>query len=121
HQATRTGAIDPPFKQPMKDIRACGTQQGRDGSTRVGDHKISGARVPRVPGGSRTSGTFGTIFVRCYAGNARESGGTGRRAGLRIRWPNSLGGSTPPFRTTRLAPLCVLTRGRLSWGAPRVV
>src|SRR5712692_11783508 len=28
-----------------------------------------------------------------------ESGGTGRRAGLRIRWPKGLGGSTPPFRT----------------------
>src|SRR5204862_7248789 len=29
----------------------------------------------------------------------RESGGTGRRAGLRIRWPKGHGGSSPPFRT----------------------
>ncbi len=30
----------------------------------------------------------------------RESGGIGRRAGLRIQWAQSLGGSTPPSRTT---------------------
>ena len=30
----------------------------------------------------------------------RESGGTGRRAGFRIRWPKGCGGSNPPFRTT---------------------
>src|SRR5262249_7807724 len=28
----------------------------------------------------------------------RESGGPGRRAGLRIRWPQGYGGSSPPFR-----------------------
>src|SRR5206468_5812203 len=31
-----------------------------------------------------------------------ESGGTGRRAGLRIRWPEGHGGSSPPFRTNEL-------------------
>src|SRR5437899_6554378 len=29
----------------------------------------------------------------------RESGETGRRAGLRIQWAKALGGSTPPSRT----------------------
>src|SRR5262245_9565772 len=41
----------------------------------------------------RTSIASATLFPR-------ESGGTGRRAGLRIRWPKGLGGSTPPFRTS---------------------
>ena len=30
---------------------------------------------------------------------ARESGGIGRRAGFRILWGNTRGGSIPPFRT----------------------
>ena len=34
------------------------------------------------------------------------SGGIGRRAGLRILWPQGRGGSTPPFRTS--ARLCFL-------------
>ena len=51
----------------------------------------------------------------------RESGGTGRRAGLRIRWPKGRGGSTPPFRTFRRA---ARRRGDPSplasaWFAPR--
>ena len=37
-----------------------------------------------------------------------ESGGTGRRAGLRIRWPKGLGGSTPPFRKPLCSALCSL-------------
>ena len=35
----------------------------------------------------------------------RESGETGRRAGLRIQWAKALGGSTPPSRTNRLTRL----------------
>ena len=46
-------------------------------------------RAPR-----RTSRTRRTL---CWRGVRRESGGTGRRAGLRIRWPRALRGSTPPF------------------------
>jgi hypothetical protein len=33
--------------------------------------------------------------------HACGSGGIGRRAGLRILWPQGRGGSTPPFRTRR--------------------
>src|SRR5262249_24724109 len=35
-----------------------------------------------------------------WTSDLRESGETGRRAGLRIRWARALGGSTPPSRTT---------------------
>src|SRR6266478_9221722 len=35
----------------------------------------------------------------------RESGETGRRAGLRIQWAKALGGSTPPSRTKQLKHL----------------
>ena len=42
----------------------------------------------------------------------RESGGTGRRAGLRIQWPKGRGGSTPPFRTSRLTQSLVSSRHR---------
>ena len=34
-----------------------------------------------------------------YTQEYRGSGGTGRRAGLRILWPKGRGGSTPSFRT----------------------
>ena len=36
---------------------------------------------------------------------SRESGETGRRAGLRIQWAKALGGSTPPSRTKQLKHL----------------
>src|SRR5213594_2686053 len=44
------------------------------------------------------------------------SGGTGRRAGLRILWPQGRGGSTPSFRTSRskeerLSRAIVVSRG----------
>ncbi len=32
-------------------------------------------------------------------GSSCESGGTGRRAGFRIQWPEGRGGSNPPSRT----------------------
>src|SRR5690348_5696487 len=42
---------------------------------------------------SRQVTAIESILLRC------GSGGTGRRAGLRILWPRGRGGSTPPFRT----------------------
>ena len=37
--------------------------------------------------------------VNSWETRRRESGETGRRAGLRIQWAKALGGSTPPSRT----------------------
>jgi hypothetical protein len=48
----------------------------------------------------RRSGVLGMLGRPASASDSRESGETGRRAGLRIRWARALGGSTPPSRTT---------------------
>ena len=40
-----------------------------------------------------------TPDCRTISDNTCGSGGTGRRDGLRSRWPQGHGGSTPPFRT----------------------
>ena len=42
----------------------------------------------------------------------RESGGIGRRAGLRIQWPKGRGGSSPSFRTSRLTQSLASSRHR---------
>src|SRR5205809_8141278 len=47
-----------------------------------------------------TLGTDRYAGSSAWASDLRESGETGRRAGLRIRWARALGGSTPPSRTT---------------------
>jgi len=51
-----------------------------------------------------------------YCGR-RGSGGTGRRAGLRILWPKGRGGSTPSFRTKKSASwLDAEVHGRKDFG-----
>ena len=43
---------------------------------------------------------------------SRESGGTGRRAGFRILWGKTRGGSSPPFRTRGAGSRCDELSGR---------
>ena len=58
--------------------------------------KLRGALPPSPAGHSRRNPLTGVG----YEGVACESGGIGRRAGFRIQWANTRGGSSPPFRTT---------------------
>src|SRR5690554_3758869 len=84
------------------------------GSSSVVEHRLAKARV------AGSNPVFRSIFYRRHSqevrqGSAkplspvriwvpppfyRESGGTGRRYGLKIRWLKGRGGSSPPFPTT---------------------
>src|SRR5439155_5665690 len=97
-------------------------QSGHDGSSDDphGPPPIGASFVPRLAGQSirekiytaqrHYRKTTGHVGGRCRIGKhcthaiirRRESGETGRRAGLRIQWAKALGGSTPPSRTKYL-------------------
>src|SRR5262245_37086991 len=61
---------------------------GLDGAMPLDAAAKLARRIPCVPSGLPLSRA------------PRESGGTGRRAGFRILWGNTRGGSSPPFRTS---------------------
>ena len=82
-----------------------GADEGAAVEAAVGDCAWRGHRQERT---AARLGNHGTkkrqamdMLTLCDHVTARcESGGTGRRAGFRIRWPQGLGGSSPPFRTS---------------------
>ena len=104
------------LRRRSTSTRACGTRcrttgtssaasaaawSGRSASTLLNWRPTSAGAIPwsvrpRSPGSAAND----RRSVLLLKGSARESGGIGRRAGLRSRWPKGCKGSSPFFRTS---------------------
>src|SRR5215218_2930429 len=63
---------------------------------------VAGLTVRLIRGSIRTSSAARNLGADAATVRSRRSGGTGRRAGLKIRWPSGLVGSIP---TSGIAPV----------------